>query len=362
MRQFPVILAIFILLGAAALIDEIVWSRQLVLVFGNTTQAVSAILAGFFGGIAIGSYVGGRLADRVRNRLRMYGFLELALAVVVVLTPFTFRLINGLYRDIYPALEASPGALALLRVAMAVLALSPATIMMGATLPTLTRHLARDASLSGAFSRLYAANTIGAIVGTTLAGFILIELLGLSGALAVGAACSLVAGLAALALDRLRTDPTTPTAAEPVVTPEPAVPATTAPRRPAPRLALTVAFISGLTSLGAVLFAVLRTRLGDPLRLLAASQVIAAALALAGLVLVLVAPHAPTPGKPLDTLVALFGSAVLVVLPVTIALGVAFPASSALLADDAGHAGEESGGLLATNTVGAILGSLIVPF
>ena len=85
---------------------------------------------------------------------------------------------------------------------MAVLALAPATILMGATLPTLTRYLARDASLSGAFSRLYAANTIGAIVGTTLAGFILIELLGLSGALAVGAGCSAVAGLAALWLGR----------------------------------------------------------------------------------------------------------------------------------------------------------------
>src|SRR6478735_4742346 len=142
-RVRPVILMIFVLSGAAALIDEIVWSRQLVLVFGNTTQAVSAILAGFFGGIAIGSFVGGRIADRVRAPLRMYGFLELALAVVVLLTPISFRLINGLYRDIYPSLEASPGALAVLRVTMAVLALSPATILMGATLPTLTRHLAR---------------------------------------------------------------------------------------------------------------------------------------------------------------------------------------------------------------------------
>ena len=85
MRRPPiVILAIFVLSGAAALIDEIVWSRQLVLVFGNTTQAVSAILAGFFGGIAVGSFVGGRIADRVRVPLRMYGFLELVLAVVVV--------------------------------------------------------------------------------------------------------------------------------------------------------------------------------------------------------------------------------------------------------------------------------------
>jgi len=407
MRRFPVvILAVFVLSGAAALIDEIVWSRQLVLVFGNTTQAVSAILAGFFGGIAIGSYAGGRVADRARNPLRMYGLLELALAVVVLVTPITFRLINGLYRDIYPTLEGSPGALAVLRVAMAVLALAPATILMGATLPTLTRHLAREATLTGAFSRLYAANTIGAIVGTTLAGFVLIELLGLSGALAVGAGCSAVAGLAALSLGRRGRGSTGPVVIAPagpisreIVTPAAAIVGDRrrgSATRPEPRLALTVAFISGLTSLGyqvtwtrllasgtgnttyvfttilatfligialgAVLFAALRTRLGDPLRLLAASQIVAAALAMLGLVLVLVAPHVPTPGQPIETLQALFQASIFVVLPVTIALGVAFPASSALLADDAAHAGEGSGGLLATNTIGAILGSLLVPF
>ena len=110
------ILAIFVLSGAAGLIDEIVWSRQLVLVFGNTTQAVSAILTGFFGGIAIGSFVGGRIADRVRSPLRMYGILELVLVVVVLVTPLSFRLIDELYRGIYPALEGSPQLLALVRV------------------------------------------------------------------------------------------------------------------------------------------------------------------------------------------------------------------------------------------------------
>ena len=79
---------------------EIVWSRQLVLVFGNTTQAVSAILAGFFGGMAIGSVVGGRLADRVRSPLRMYGLIELVLVVVVLVTPLTFRLIRSLYGEV----------------------------------------------------------------------------------------------------------------------------------------------------------------------------------------------------------------------------------------------------------------------
>src|SRR6186997_3496689 len=130
------ILAIFVLSGAAALIDEIVWSRQLVLVFGNTTQAVSAILTGFFGGMAIGAFVGGRVADRVRSPLRMYGVLELLLVAVVLATPVSFRLIHEVYRSIYPGIEGTP-MLVLVRLTLAVLALAPATVMMGATFPAL---------------------------------------------------------------------------------------------------------------------------------------------------------------------------------------------------------------------------------
>ena len=59
------LLLLFVLSGAAGLIYEVVWARQLVLVFGNTSQAVSTILTGFFGGLAIGGVVGGRIADRV---------------------------------------------------------------------------------------------------------------------------------------------------------------------------------------------------------------------------------------------------------------------------------------------------------
>ncbi len=104
-----VVLAIFILSGAAGLIYEIVWSRQLVLVFGNTTQAVSAILTGFFGGMAIGAAVGGRIADRVRSPLRhVRRCWSSSLVVVVLVTPLTFGLINEVYRGIYPALEGTP--------------------------------------------------------------------------------------------------------------------------------------------------------------------------------------------------------------------------------------------------------------
>src|SRR5712671_4158150 len=127
-----VILLIFVLSGAAGLIDEIVWSRQLVLVFGNTTQAVSAILTGFFGGMAIGAFVGGRIADRVRAPLRLYGAIELVLVAVVLATPVTFRLLHEVYRGAYGSLEGQAELLALVRFALAVLALAPATVLMGA--------------------------------------------------------------------------------------------------------------------------------------------------------------------------------------------------------------------------------------
>ncbi len=403
MRRHWSILGIFVLSGAAGLVYEIVWSRQLVLVFGNTTQAVSAILTGFFGGMAIGAAVGGRIADRVRSPLRMYGLLELILVVVVLVTPITFRLIHEVYRGIYPVLESAPQLLAIVRLVLAVVALAPATVLMGATFPSLTRYLSRSSALSRAFGRLYAANTIGAIVGTLAAGLVLIEWLGLSGALAVGAACSFGAGISAIWLSRREADPPAqaPPTAPPAATADaPGVSRSVSPGRSGPaarvRLALAIAFISGLTSLayqvtwtrllasgtgnttyvftvilaiflagiaiGALIYNVVGRRWGDPVRVLAVSQMVVAGLVLLGLVGVLSQAESLDPGRPLATLGTLIGSALLVVLPVTIVLGIAFPTASALLRDNASEAGSESGSLLAVNTTGAILGSLVVPF
>src|ERR1700704_25480 len=122
------VLAIFVLPGAAGLVYEVVWARQLVLVFGNTTQAVSAILTGFFGGMAIGSAVGGRIADRVQRTLRLYGILEIVLVVIVLATPITFRLLHEVYRGAFGSLETAPLALALVRFVLALVALGPATV------------------------------------------------------------------------------------------------------------------------------------------------------------------------------------------------------------------------------------------
>lgn len=389
-----VILDLFILSGAAGLIYEVVWARQLVLVFGNTTQAVSAILTGFFGGMAIGSAFGGRIADRVRRPLRLYGALELVLVVIVLLTPVTFRLLHEVYRGAFGSLEASPGLLALVRFGLALVALGPATVLMGATLPTLTRYLTRDAEhLSDAFGRLYAANTLGAIVGTIAAGFILIELVGLTGALVVGAACSGVAGAIAIVLDRRVTPSTRPA---PTATPEPSA-AGGEPSRL--RLALLVAFVSGLTSLGyqtlwtrllasgtgnstyvftmilalflvgiaagAIAFNVIRPRIRSTVGLLALAQLATAVLVLIGGAIVIPAASGGILQLQ-DSAGALFGSflltTALVVLPATFIMGLSFPAASGLVGGPDARVGSRAGLLLAVNTLGAISGTFLVPF
>jgi spermidine synthase len=388
-RQWPVV-AIFVLSGAAGLVYEVVWSRQLVLVFGNTTQAVSAILTGFFGGMALGSALGGRLADRVRRPLRLYGFLELILVVVVLLTPATFLLIHDVYRGAFGALVASPTLLALVRLGLSLVALGPATILLGATLPTLTRYLSRDASgLSAAFGRLYAANTCGAIIGTIVAGFFLIELLGLSGALRVGAGCSALAGLLALVLDRLwnagAADASSASPARAPAREERA--ATPQMAHPRLRLALVVAYVSGLTSLGyqvlwtrllasgtgnstyvftmilavfllglalgAGAFNLLRTRV-PTIDLLAVGQIVIAMLVFVGMAAVI--------GHGAAQLLSLPVAAQIVVLPAAFVLGLTFPASSALISDSEGHVGTDSGLLLSANTLGAITGTFLIPF
>ena len=392
MRHPRLILAIFVLSGAAGLMYEVVWSRQLVLVFGNTTQAVSTILTGFFGGMAIGSFVGGRIADRVRSPLRLYGAIELVLVAVVLATPITFRLLHEVYRGAYGGLEGHAELLALVRFALAVLALAPATVLMGATLPTLTRQLTGDAHLSSAFGRLYAANTVGAIVGTIAAGLVLIELLGLTGTLVVGAGCSAVAGLVALALSRDTAPAPEARVHEAVASPIAASTSTGA----RPTLALILAFVSGLTSLGyqvlwtrllssgtgnstyvftmilatfligialgAAVFTRIRPRIGRPVLAIALGQVIVAALAFASLVLVIGHPGPLDPSRVLESAGKAVGSVLLVVLPTTFVMGFMFPASSALLGDDPRRIATSAGGLLAANTLGAIVATFAIPF
>lgn len=393
-RSWPV-LAIFVLSGAAGLVYEVVWARQLVLVFGNTTQAVSAILTGFFGGMAIGSGIGGRVADRVQRPLRLFAFLEIGLAGIVLITPLTFRLLHEVYRFAFTSLEANPALLTTIRFLLALAALGPATILMGATLPTLTRYLTRDpARLSVAFGRLYAANTAGAILGTVVAGFILIELLGLSATLLVGAACSAVSGTIALLMDRATTSVSSPEGADRRMEPD-----TVANRAVSLRLILAVSFASGLTSLGyqvlwtrllatgtgnstyvftailatfltglalgALAFGLYRSRIEDPVNFIAHGQLVVAILVVIGMMTAIsrqVTGFISASEDFVATLVRFAATVAVIVLPATFVMGLTFPVIAALAEGQRARVGRVTGALLAANTLGAIVGTIMIPF
>src|SRR2546430_17585331 len=96
-RSIKLVTLCFILSGATGLIYEVLWARMLGLVFGASMLAVSTVLAAFMGGLALGSGLAGRLAARVSRPLRVYGLIEIAIAVYALLVPLLFRLVDHAY-------------------------------------------------------------------------------------------------------------------------------------------------------------------------------------------------------------------------------------------------------------------------
>ncbi len=87
--------------GFAGLIYEVAWIRRASLVFGSTTWALSTVLAVFFGGLALGSWLFGRWGQRVQRPIRMYARLEIGLALLALFSLMAFNLIDGLYGAAY---------------------------------------------------------------------------------------------------------------------------------------------------------------------------------------------------------------------------------------------------------------------
>src|SRR5437870_3636893 len=161
--------ALFFLSGLSALVYEIIWQRMLNLVFGVSTLSVSAVLAAFMGGLALGGFLFSAAADQAKRPLRLYALLEAGIAVSGLLVPAALVLFAGFYTALHHALEPGPWTGALLRFAGAALALGVPATLMGATLPVMGRLALREhGQLATTFSVLYAANTLGAVLGAAL--------------------------------------------------------------------------------------------------------------------------------------------------------------------------------------------------
>ena len=204
----PVIPALlFLCSGAAALVYEVVWVRELGLVFGGSQLAVATVLSVFMGGLALGGFVLGRQVERVRRPLRLYGLLELGIAASALGVGLVLRMYPVIFTPLARLAEDSAGWLTLLRVIFAAGALLVPATLMGGTLPVLTRCLVTGPGLAGQrLALLYGLNTLGAVGGTLGAAFVLLPALGVARTTWVAVAVNLAIGLVALALrERLPT-------------------------------------------------------------------------------------------------------------------------------------------------------------
>jgi spermidine synthase len=190
------VLAAFFASGAAGLVYEVVWIRRAALAFGSTTYALSTVLAVFFLGLALGSELFGRLSSRLRRPLAAYAGLELALALLGLLSLPAFALAETLQGALYRASGGAGAATELARAGLVALVLLAPTLLMGGTLPLVCRHFVRERGrIAAPVALLYALNTLGAAAGCLAAGFLLLPGLGMRGSIAAAAGLNLLSAL-----------------------------------------------------------------------------------------------------------------------------------------------------------------------
>ena len=201
---FATVLAFFFISGACGLAYQVAWTRQLALLLGVRAYAVSLVLSVFFLGLGLGSFWGGRRADKTHRPLRVYALMETGIGLWALLL---LALLDGVGPAVAGLLRLTGGGFAagasLRAVIAAVLLLAPVW-MMGATLPLLSRFVARDPALRGRrVGLLYTVNTLGAAAGCFTAGFVLLPGLGYSRTVLLAAVLNLAVGAAAELLHRV---------------------------------------------------------------------------------------------------------------------------------------------------------------
>jgi spermidine synthase len=379
--------------GFSALVYEVLWLKELGLLFGNTAHASSVGLAIFFAGLAGGGWFWGSRAASMRRPLMAYAWLEVAIAVAALPFFWLMDLYRGVYAPLHAAAGDSPALFLAARTALACAVFFPPAFFMGGTIPLLGQGaIARAAQLGRRGAALYGLNTAGAAAGALAAGFYLPAALGFRAACLVAVAINLaIAGAAFVLASRT-----------PAVGTLPAPPARdTASSVRIPGVLWGLAAASGFLTLGLEVAATrlfaqvlqnsvytFSTVLVVFLASLACGSMVASRLArldlarpwtvLAG---VLAAAGLGVAAVPFGFLrvtgglgylaaaegwggyvASVFGTALLILGPPCVVAGIAFPFLLRLAQDRAAGVGAVLGRLAAWNTVGAIAGSLITGF
>jgi spermidine synthase len=384
----------FFLSGMSGLVFQIVWVRMLTRYLGSTTSATATVLCVFMGGLALGAFAGGKLADRFKKPLIGYVVLEIGIAVVALLASFTFiSLFGQIYLSIYELFGNNEFFLITSRVVFSMLCLFLPTVLMGATLPLLVAHVTRyNDHFQQGLGRLYSINTFGAVLGVFVAGFFLLGFFGETVSLLIAAALNLIAALLAGRLQmKLKNIDLQPQQSK---NPKSAVevPVGLSLRiRYWSRLAIFVSgftalayeilwsrflmlplrtsiyafsFMLGLFLLGIAYGSWLSTRFSvskeRPVSTFAVLEILIGFLTVFGMMMFTLF------GKISDGFISGYAmgmlTAILMVVPVAVAFGWQFPVAVRCCLSDSFLPGKATGWAYAANTLGAILGSIAVGF
>jgi spermidine synthase len=200
-RHLPLLVVLFIGSGCAALIYEIVWFQLLSLIIGSSAISMGVLLGTFMGGMCIGSLFLSKYISRKEHPLRVYALLEIAIAVFGLLVLWGLPYAGGLYYAI--AVHGMSGLF--LRGLFCALCLLPPTLLMGATLPAISRWVETTPEGVAWLGFFYGGNIAGAVFGCLLAGFYLLRVYDMAVATYVAVAIDIVVALASLALARVTT-------------------------------------------------------------------------------------------------------------------------------------------------------------
>ncbi len=396
-------IALFVFSGATSLVYQVTWMRVLSLFFGSDVYAAAITVSVFMGGLSLGSWIVGRIGDNLRHPFAAYGFCEIGIAFLALAFPYLLNGFEDTYREIYRAhFETRPALYHGFRLLVVAAAILPPTILMGATLPLIVRQFAGQPDVLGLrVGTFYAVNTMGALIGTIGAGFILIPMLGVAVTTYTAIIANFIIGIVAFGLAFAVTPPD---AGGSSLSPEPGIRSTKGDQNwriivvialsGIAALALEVVWMRVLVqSFGATVhaFAIMLAsflfgifygsaraghkvdKISDPTRLLFRIEVwLAVAVAALALVTYVIPGlfgnllwilTAATGGEfaTVSTLMQ-FGVAFLLIVGPTSLLGATIPVAIKAYSDDIEKRARDTGLIYAANTAGAVAGALIAGF